>query len=395
MADSTTGSTAHPASGLPRELLAEMVGSYILCFLGPGIVAAAVLTGAHIGAWQVATVWTFAVALSIYSLGAISGCHINPAVTVAMAVYGRLTRWKVVPYISAQMVGGVLAALTLLALFGPTCATFEREHGIVRGEPGSQLSAMWFGEYFPNPATYGTDETAFAQVPVLTAFAAEALGAGCLLFFIMALTDARNPGAKSLTPLLVGVTVGCLISIIAPLTQAGLNPMRDFAPRLVAYFAGWKSIAIPGPRGCEWWLYIAAPLVGGLVGAGVHELVRPGAPKAGTAVRRARVLPAAPGPAAVPMASDGALTLTLVSAVKHCPRCAECHAIGERLAARFAGRVAFRDIPADSPEAEDYGVTVFPPMMILDDLVVVVGRVPREEKLAEIIAGKLALPTTG
>jgi glycerol uptake facilitator protein len=266
-------------SGPPwwREPAAEMVGSFILCFFGPGSVAVAVLTGAHQGLWQVASVWGFAIALAIYAVGAISGCHINPAVTVAMAIFRRSSfpARKIAPFIAAQMVGGVLAALVLLSLFGPTCRAFEQKHEIVRGAPGSQLSAMWFGEYFPNPGTYGTDEQAFAQVTPVVAFAGEAVGTTFLLFFIMALTDSRNrEGAGVLTPLMIGFTVAAIISIVAPLTQAGLNPMRDFAPRIVAYFAGWREIAIPGPRGCEWWIYIVAPVVGGIVGAGAHQALR-------------------------------------------------------------------------------------------------------------------------
>lgn len=279
MSDDRTrrGPSLPPFDGLGREMAAETMGSFILCFFGPGAVAVAVLTGAHVGLWQVATVWGFAIALAIYSVGAISGCHINPAVTVAMAVFRAhcFPARKVVPFIGAQIAGGVAAALVLLALFGPTCARFEAENDIVRGEPGSQLSAMWFGEYFPNPAIYGTDEQAFAQVSPAGAFAGEAVGTAFLLFFIMALTDQRNSQASRLmAPFMIGFAVAAIISIVAPLTQAGLNPMRDFAPRIVAYFAGWGPIAIPGPRGCEWWLYIVAPVLGGLVGAGCHELLR-------------------------------------------------------------------------------------------------------------------------
>ncbi len=266
---------------LPREMIAEAVGSFILCFFGPGSVAVAVLVGEHKGLWQVASVWGFAIALAIYAVGSISGAHLNPAVTLAMAVFRKASfpARKILPYVAAQMVGGVLAALVLYGLFAGTCTHFEAEKGIVRGEPGSQLSAMWFGEYFPNPAVYGTTEEAFAQVSVLTAFMAEGLGTAFLLFFIMALTDRRNtlaPQAPNMHPLFIGFTVSIVISIVAPLTQAGLNPMRDFAPRIVAYFAGWGDIAIPGPRGVDIWVYIIAPLIGGLVGSAVYYgLLRP------------------------------------------------------------------------------------------------------------------------
>ena len=261
----------HP---LCAEMAAESVGSYILCFFGPGSVAVAVLTGEHKGLWQVASVWGFAIALAIYAVGSVSGAHLNPAVTLAMAAYRKFPPGRILPYVLAQMVGGVLAAVTLLVLFNATCVHFEAAHHIVRGAPGSQLSAMWFGEYFPNPAVYGTDAEAFLQVGVKTAFLAEAVGTAFLLFFIMALTDHRNDLSASkanLHPLFIGFAVAIIISILAPLTQAGLNPMRDFAPRLVAYFAGWGPVAIPGPRGVEIWVYILAPLVGGLVGAGAYQ----------------------------------------------------------------------------------------------------------------------------
>jgi glycerol uptake facilitator-like aquaporin len=73
---------------------------------------------------------------------------------------------------------------------------------------------------------------------------------------------------------MIGLGVAIVISIIAPLTQAGLNPARDFGPRLLAYLAGWGPVAIPGPRGGFFAVYIASPLVGSLVGAGAYELLR-------------------------------------------------------------------------------------------------------------------------
>jgi glycerol uptake facilitator protein len=267
---------------LSRQMIAEAVGTFILVFFGTGCVAVAVLTGEHKGLWQVASVWGFAIALAIYAVGAISGAHLNPAVTLSMAVFRKKSfpASKILPYVFSQLVGGVLASLVLYGLFSATCAHFEAVHHITRGMPGSQLSAMWFGEYFPNPAVYGTDAVAFSQVSVLCAFMAEGIGTAFLLFFIMALTDDRNslpPRRAGMHPFFIGFTVAIIISIIAPLTQSGLNPARDFAPRIVAYFAGWGSIAIPGPRGIDIWVYILAPLLGGLVGsAAYYWLIAPG-----------------------------------------------------------------------------------------------------------------------
>lgn len=202
---------------LSAAMLAELVGSFLLCFFGCGSVAVAVLTGAHQGLWQVASVWGFGIAMTIYATGAISGGHLNPAVTVSMALFRKndFPASRVLPYISAQLTGGVLAAVTLLVLFGPTCRRFEsKQHPpIVRGEPGSQLSAMWLSEYFPNPAIYGTDEEARSVVSPTLAFLAEGVGSALLVFSIFSLTDRRNclaPAYYSLEPLFIGFTVAII-----------------------------------------------------------------------------------------------------------------------------------------------------------------------------------------
>ena len=104
----------------------------------------------------------------------------------------------------------------------------------------------------------------------------EGFGTAILALSIFALTDKRNSGlVGNLAPLLIGATVGILISLFAPLTQGGWNPARDFGPRIVAYFAGWESIAIPGPSE-GFWIYILGPLIGAPVGAAVyHFLLKP------------------------------------------------------------------------------------------------------------------------
>src|SRR5690606_31407984 len=193
------------------------------------------------GVVQVGLVWGLGIGLAIYAVGAVSGAHLNPAVTVAMAALKRLPPARIVPYVAAQLVGAFLASAILYGLFSGVLAEFEAKKGLVRGQPGSELSAMVFGEYFPNPAIFGTDEAAFRQVSSMQAMAAEAIGTCLLVFFILALTDTRNrsrPNGTSFAPF-IGLTVAVIIAVVAPLTQAGLNPARDFAPRLFSYFVGW------------------------------------------------------------------------------------------------------------------------------------------------------------
>ena len=245
-----------------------------MVMIGTSSVAAAAITGAQVGLWQVAVVWTLGVSLSIYATVNISGAHLNPAVTLAFAIFRREDfDYRLIPlYWTAQLIGSIFAGLTVLGIFGSAIARFEAENGIVRGAAGSQRSAMVFGEYFPNPGIYGT-ETAGSIISPLGALFVEGFGTAILALSIFVLTDKRNAGLiGNLAPLLIGATVGILISLFAPLTQGGWNPARDFGPRIVAYFAGWESIAIPGPSE-GFWIYILGPLIGAPLGAAVHHFL--------------------------------------------------------------------------------------------------------------------------
>lgn len=260
---------------LGREFAAEVVGTFFLVFFGTGSVFVGAITGALQGLLQVAVVWGLAIALAIYSVGAISGAHLNPAVTIAVAFLRDFPKRKVLPYILAQLTGAMIASAILYFLFSGVVTSFEKEKGLVRGEPGSERSAMIFGEYFPNPAAFGTDAASMAKVGEIQAMVAEALGTALLVFFIFALTDTRNRNRPdgTLFAVFIGLTITILIAVIAPLTQAGFNPARDFAPRLFSYFAGWGKIAIPGPRGGFFTVYILSPIVGGIIGGLIYDFV--------------------------------------------------------------------------------------------------------------------------
>jgi len=280
-------------SCLGRECVAEVVGTYILVFFGVGCVHVAVLTGAQSGIWQVGVVWGVAIALAIYATSALSGAHINPAITAAMVAFRGFPVRKAPFYVAAQFIGALLAAATLYALFGNVLHDFESAAGIIRGQGGSELSAMVYGEYFPNPAIARTMKWAPATVTLLQAMLAEGIGTAFLAFFVFAVTDGHNRGGpgRRLGPLFIGLAVSIVISVIAPLTQAGLNPARDFGPRLFAWFAGWGDVAIPGPQGGFFTVYILSPIVGALAGAAAYQyLIRPGLPIIETVAKHSRAL---------------------------------------------------------------------------------------------------------
>ena len=268
--------TKNNEPALWRALIGEYIGTFILVFFGVGAVNAAVVTGAQAGLWQVAVVWAFGVSLGIYTAGSLSGAHINPAITTAFAIFDRFPWSRVVPYWIAQIAGAACASLVLYAMFSDAIIEFERAHGLLRGGPGSELSAMVFGEYFPNPAIFGTAEDAWRVVTMRTAFIAEVVGTAMLALLVFSLTSDRNPSRppSALAAVLIGVGVAAIISVVAPLTQAALNPARDFGPRLVSYFLGWDQIAIPGPRGGWLTVYIIAPMVGGIIGGGIYSAIK-------------------------------------------------------------------------------------------------------------------------
>ena len=193
-----------PTNSLAARCFAEVIGTFLLVFFGCGAVHVAVLTGSLVGLWQVAIVWGVAIMLAIYVVGGISGAHINPAVTIALATWGRF-RWPdVLPYILAQLVGAFVAAAILFTLYGPLLAEKEKEKHVVRGERGSEITAMCYGEYFPNPvrlssATYSSLEhdklNDLVTEPI--AFLAEVLGTMILALAVFALTDERNSAAPA------------------------------------------------------------------------------------------------------------------------------------------------------------------------------------------------------
>jgi glycerol uptake facilitator protein len=268
---------------LSSRFTAEVVGTFLLVFFGCGAVHAAVLMDAQKGLWQVAIVWGVAIMVAVFVVGGISGAHLNPAVTIALAVWKRCSWADVIPYIIAQLVGAFAAAAVLFYLFQPYIEQKEQEKKVVRGQAGSEITAMCYGEYFPNP---GVQSTSPHMVTETAAFLAEFLGTLILGMVIFAVTDSRNQVAPQsrLAPVFIGLTVSILISVIAPLTQACFNPARDFGPRLFAFLAGWGNIAIPGPNGTGFFtVYILAPILGAIAGGGLYDrLLRPALPELDT-----------------------------------------------------------------------------------------------------------------
>jgi len=246
-----------------KGFIGEMLGTFILTLFGCSSVAVAVLFGEYNSIFQIGLVWGIGVTLAIFLTRHICNAHLNPAVSVAMVVAGRMKAKMLPGYLLAQIAGGIMAGAMLYILFGPSITQYELTHDIVRGTAASVDTARMFGEFYPNPGD------AIATVSLPLAMLAEGFGTMMLALFIFGLTEDCNVGKPSsdLQPLFIGLTVSSIIFFVAPLTQAGLNPARDIGPRLVAFVMGWGNAALPDAVGGWFWVYILAPILGGAVAA--------------------------------------------------------------------------------------------------------------------------------
>src|SRR5262245_57090530 len=257
------------------ELLAECFGTFILIVFGDGVVAMAVAAlnqsgrGTQIfaasGDWLlIGWGWGFAVAFAVYTVGGISGAHINPAVTLAFAAR-RDFPWRKVPsYIAAQLVGAFLGALLVYIVYKGAIDSYERAHHIVRGDPSSVPTYSIFATF---PAPYFKTW--------LGPFIDQVIGTACLVGFVFAVVDEINqPVRANLAPLIIGFIVVAIGISLGANAGYAINPARDFGPRVFAWVAGYGKVAMPGNYGnvdTYFWIPIIGPFLGGLIGALVYD----------------------------------------------------------------------------------------------------------------------------
>jgi glycerol uptake facilitator protein len=223
---------------MPQRALAEFFGTAALVLVGPGsVIATLTLAGKAVPAvteadlLAISFAFGFIITALVYAIGKVSGCHINPAVTFALAATKRFP-WRELPiYWVAQFAGAILGAFAIWGVFGA------------------------------NAVTFGMGQTHFAAdastTVYLQAALAEALGTGLLLFAILGIVDGRSAGAPLAGVVIGGAVVG-IILVFGPITGASLNPARAFGPELVQAIAGGTTF---------WTQYVPVYLIPGLVGA--------------------------------------------------------------------------------------------------------------------------------
>ncbi len=245
--------------------IAEFIGTALLVIFGNGVVANVVLsrTKGNSGGWIViATGWALGVFVGVFSSQAVSGAHLNPAVTLAMAQAGKFA-WASVPgYMLAQLLGGLFGAAMVFLYY--------REHFKVTEDPNAKLACFCTA---PN----------IRNLP--QAFFCEVLGTFLLVLPVFLMTEAKikfPTGPGPATEVIVGLgtlgalPVGLLVFAIGlslgGTTGYAINPVRDLGPR-IAHFL----LPVPGKRDSDWgyaWIPVLGPLIGGLLAAWVHSLIK-------------------------------------------------------------------------------------------------------------------------
>ena len=244
------------------ELIAEAVAVFIIIAIGDSVAAMYSLytpSPYQTAYWGVCIVWGLAVTIAIYTTASVSGCHANPAVTLALAIFRNFSWRKVVPYCIAQVIGGFAGAAIVYALFVPVINLFNTTHNLTRTAGGSA------GVFFTHPGLAITPTHAFSDQVILTAI---------LVFGIFAITEQYNeqaPGANT-GALMIGFLVAIIGGSMGYLEAWAINPARDFGPRLFCFFAGWGPSAFPSPDN-YWWIPVVAPLIGGVIGAGAYQVL--------------------------------------------------------------------------------------------------------------------------
>jgi MIP family channel proteins len=244
--------------GTSREAAAEFLGTLVLIVFGTGVVAEVVLSEQKSGMpLSIHLAWGLGVTLGIYVSAGVSGAHLNPAVTLAVAAF-RGFPWRKVPaYVLAQTAGAFCgAALTFLTYR----EAFEHFDGGTRQVAGALGTAGIFATY-PQPF-----------LSLGGGFVDQVVGTALLMLGVFAIADRRNAGPATSGPLVVGALVAAIGMSFGFNAGYAINPARDLGPRLFTAVAGWGGEVFRAGGGW-WWVPLVAPCVGGLVGGAVYDLL--------------------------------------------------------------------------------------------------------------------------
>ncbi|MGH9674696.1 MAG: MIP/aquaporin family protein [Bryobacteraceae bacterium] len=243
-------------STLTGEIVAEFLGTLVLILIGDGVVAMTVLFSTGVpgeivkgGYTNITLAWGLGVTMGIYVAGRVSGAHLNPAVTLAVAVFRRFPWRKVIPFMIAQTAGAFTAAALVFMVYHPA---------FLKVDPRLETTAGVF-----------TTFPAFPEAP-LAGLIDQTIGTALLMLLILAITDERNQPPAHLGPIAIGLVVVAIGMSLGGMHGYAINPARDLGPRLFTAAAGFRNNGLTDGSGV-FWIPIVGPLAGGLIGALVFD----------------------------------------------------------------------------------------------------------------------------
>jgi len=246
-------------TGTAREALAEFLGTCVLIIFGSAVVAQVLLSGGANGSYlSINLGWGLGVTMGIYVSAGVSGAHLNPAVTLALAVHRDFAWSKVVPYCLAQVAGAFTGALVTFITYRDAFNHFD---GGTRQVTGAKATAGIFSTY---PQDF------LSNVP--GGLVDQIVGTGLLVLLVLAIGDQKNFAPEGrLQPVLVGAVVVLIGMTFGFNAGYAINPARDLGPRLFTAIAGWGGEVFRAGNGW-WWVPIVGPLIGGVLGGYVYDL---------------------------------------------------------------------------------------------------------------------------
>ena len=238
------------------ELLSEFIGTMILILFGVGVVAQVV--AANLGDHDsIAWAWGFGVMLGVYVAARLSGAHLNPAVTLSLAIFRGFAWRKVAPYALAQTLGAFVAALLVRWNYTELLAKFD---------PGHTIKSQFIFSTLPGNGVYPVSQWGALRDQII--------GTAILVLVIMALTDVRNTAPKAnMGALITGLLVVAIGMAWGADAGYAINPARDFGPRLASFITGYRHAWRDQYGDIYFWVPIVGPLIGGPVGAAIYQFV--------------------------------------------------------------------------------------------------------------------------
>jgi aquaporin Z len=219
-----------------KRYVAEYLGTFVLVFIGCG---SAVLAGKYIGFVGISFAFGLSVLAMVYAIGSISGCHINPAISISMLAAGKMKLKDTLAYVAAQCLGAITAAILL--------------YTVATGSPGYSLAINGLGQN-------GYDTASPAGFSILSGFITEFVLTFIFLLVVYGSTSKRAP--EGFAGLSIGLSLVLIHLVGIPITGTSVNPARSLGPALIVGGAALSQL----------WLFWAAPIAGGLAAAGVWRI---------------------------------------------------------------------------------------------------------------------------